>query len=32
VLRDGAAEMGAEGRRLAEREYSIEALARCISA
>jgi glycosyltransferase involved in cell wall biosynthesis len=32
VLRDGAEEMGAEGRRLAEREYSIEALARCIAA
>jgi glycosyltransferase involved in cell wall biosynthesis len=32
VLRGGAEEMGAEGRRLAEREYSIEALARCIAA
>jgi glycosyltransferase involved in cell wall biosynthesis len=32
VLRDGGAEMAAEGRRLAEREYSIESLAERIAA
>jgi len=32
VLRDGCAEMAAEGRRLAEREYSIESLAERIAA
>ncbi len=31
VLRDGAPEMAAEGRRLVEREYSIETLAKCLA-
>jgi glycosyltransferase involved in cell wall biosynthesis len=31
VLRDGAPEMAAEGRRLVEREYSIEKLAECLA-
>lgn len=31
VLRDGAPEMAAEGRRLVEREYSIEKLAKCLA-
>jgi polysaccharide biosynthesis protein PslH len=32
VVRDGGAEMAVEGRRLAEREYSIESLAERIAA